>query len=316
MRCLSFAILALVLVDHAPGQQPEPMAKPDPDAILGAWAIVGLEAGGKMESEKNFRGNTFTFTKEKAVLQERGYPPIEFSYTLDPTKAPRTIDLATAKGGNTIKGIYKLDGDDLVMALSVGGSARPAEFTTKAGGDTETFTLRHIGWQRHSDKASGFSVELPGKPEERSHKIDTPAGPATTTFLVVHHDPDRVTYLVAVTPLPGKLEAKDAEAALEAVQKAVVAEVDQGARSRVEGEPKGFKTPAVVSFGKELVLGLELPDAKDKVVPMRLRLFIAGDRLYALAVAGTEEGTRSPSVGRFWNSFRTGDEKKEPARKQ
>jgi len=319
MRCLVFAFFALALLPRVPAQQqPEPKARPDAEAILGAWSIVGLETGGKGEAEKNFRGNTFTFTKEKATLQERGYPRIEFSYTLDPAKTPKTIDLTTTKGsGNTIKGIYTLDGDDLVMTLSVGGSTRPAEFITKAGGDTETFTLKRIGWERYADKASGFSIEMPGKPEERSRRVDTPTGSATTTFLVVRHELDRVTYLVSATPLPGKLEAKDADAAQDAAQKAMVAEWDKSAKvTRVDPDGgKSPKQPAGVSFGKDLVLGLELPEVKDRV-PMRLRLFVAGDRLYTLAVAGLEEGTKSPSVDRFWNSFRLGDEKKDPPRKQ
>src|SRR5262245_45447230 len=186
MRCLVFALLVLALLPHSPAQQqPEQKAKPDAEAIIGTWSIVGLETGGKGEPEKNFRGNTFTFTKDKATLREGSYQPIDFTYTLEPAKTPKTIDLTTTKGGsNTIKGIYKLEGDDVVMSLSIGGM-RPTEFATKTGGDTETFTLKRIKWERYTDKTFGFSIDLPGKPEERVRKADTPAGMVTSTFFVV-----------------------------------------------------------------------------------------------------------------------------------
>jgi uncharacterized protein (TIGR03067 family) len=309
MRSLCFGLLALVVVAHASGQQPpEPKAKPDAEAILGTWSIVGLEAGGKATSEKNFRGNVFRFEADKVTLQERGHLQIEFPYTLDPAKTPKTIDLAVAKGSNVIRGIYQLQGDELVLSLSLGG-ARPTAFATEQGGNAETFTLRRIPWARYADKAATFSVELPGKPEEWVRKSETPAGPATTTFLIARHDVDQVTYLAAVTPLPGKLTGKDVEAMMDSAIDAVAAEVDGAAKHQVESR-NVFKAPLGYTATREVTGSLELPNTKDKVA-LRARLFIVGDRLCALAAVGLEEGTRSPNVGRFWNSFRLGDEKKE-----
>lgn len=313
MRTSLFALLAFCLADQTPaGQEPKP--KPDPEAILGSWSIVGLETAGKPESEKHYRGNTFTFTKDKATLLERGYPPVEFTYTLDPTQTPRRIDLTAGKGGaGMLKGIYKLEGDELVLCLSLGGT-RPTEFATKAGGDTETFTLRRIRWERFTDQATGISVEFPGKPEEWARKMRTPAGEWSTTFFVVRHDADRVSYLVSITPLPRKPTGKEADAVLEVAQRALVAEVDKAAKATVVAEGK-FKPPLGVDVGKELTIALEAPGAGDPGA-MRVRLFIAGDRLYSLAAAGVEEGIRSANVNRFWNSFRLPDDKKEPPRKQ
>src|SRR5262249_20098381 len=158
--------------------------------IQGTWQIVALEAGGKPEPERNYKWNSFTFSRDKsndkAVLREVGHLPTDFTFKLDPIPTPKTIDLTT-KTGITLRGIYKLEGDDLTMCLSV-GSSRPTEFATKAGGDTETFTLKRSKWEKYTDRTFGFSVEMPGKPEERVRTTDTPAGMTSTTFLVARSD--------------------------------------------------------------------------------------------------------------------------------
>lgn len=313
MRVITFALVLVLAAPSPAQQQPAPKAKPDTEAIQGTWSIIGLEAGAKASPEKNYRGNSFTFGKDRVTLREGVYQAVDFTYTLDSTKTPKAIDLTTGKGGgsSTLKGIYKLEGDDLVLCLSLGGM-RPTEFATKAGGETETFTLKRVRWERYTNQATGFVVEMPGKPEERIRMADTPAGPVTTTFLVVRHDPDRVSYLVSVTPLPGKLTGKVAEAALDAAQAALVAEFDKTARTKSESEQPKFKPPA--GLGKELTITLAAPDGKDRGT-IRMRLFIVGDHLYALAAAGVEEGARSPNVSRFWDSFRLPRDKKNSPRK-
>src|SRR5689334_9627605 len=104
-----FAVLIFACACTAAAQQPN-LKKTDLELIRGSWWIVGLESGGKQQSEKGFKGNTITFSKVKmadtAVLNERPYQPVEFSFTLDPTQTPKTIDLMTR--GNTAHGIYKL----------------------------------------------------------------------------------------------------------------------------------------------------------------------------------------------------------------
>src|SRR5262245_52623372 len=146
MRILTATLLFLSAASLT-SQQPEPKGKAktkkDQDLIQGNWDIVGLETGGKAEPDKNFKGNTFSFAKDRATLREANYPPVEFTFTTDPTKTPKTIDLA---GKNSVlRGIYKLDGDNLTLSLGI-GATRPTDFTTKAGGDSEVFQLRRNRW--------------------------------------------------------------------------------------------------------------------------------------------------------------------------
>jgi uncharacterized protein (TIGR03067 family) len=303
--CLALAA-ALAALAPAGARQPQPKAKAQPkkaktdaDLILGTWQIAKLEAGGKEEPEKNYRYNTFVFSRDKggdrATLWEQGHPPVEFTFKLNPAANPKEIDLTT-KNGVTIRGVYKLDADDLTLCLSV-GPARPADFTTKAGGDTETFTLRRSKWERYTDKGLGFSVDLPGKPQERKRK----AGETVTTVLTTRGEIDRLTYVVTVTPVPARPDDDQLEAAVEAARAAIAEELEKD--GKVTGTERGtFRGP--VYSGTELTLALELTGAKDRAAA-RVRLFVVGDRLFGLTVAGAEEATKSNNVGRFWNSFTT-----------
>jgi uncharacterized protein (TIGR03067 family) len=308
MRLLVLAVCVGLITDGS-AQQPEqkakadPKQKPDLELIQGTWLIVGLETGGKAEAERNYRGNTFTFTRDKATLREGTFPAIDFALSLDPSRTPRAIDL-TAKG-NLLKGIYKLDGDEMTLCIGIGG-LRPTEFATKGGGDSETFTLKRSNWEHYTNKPVGFSVDLPGKPAEKAVDVTITSGTVATTFQTFHNETDRLTYLVSVTPLPGKLDAKELDAAFEAVKKAVIVELVDKAKVTPETD-REFRSNGYA--GKEWTLGFEAPDSKETMA-MRIRLFIAGDRLYALAVSGMEDGTKSPNVTRFWNSFKLPAEKR------
>jgi uncharacterized protein (TIGR03067 family) len=322
MRFLILAAVLTALTAHSDARQPVPAPVPrakvapkqktDLELIQGTWTIVGLEAGGKAAADKHYRGNTFTFARVKgadtATLRERAFEPIEFAYKLDPAATPKAIDLTLPARGVTFRGIYKLDGNDLTICISNGGP-QPTEFTTRGGGDTETFTLKRGQWERYADNREfGFGVDMPGKPEERRREIDTPAGKAATTLLVVRSEMERLTYVVSVTRLPGKLDAKETEAAKEAAKRVTLAEVYPNAKVAQEDRPKPPPKAAGIAV-QELTLTLDLPDSKDRAAA-RVRLFVAGDRLYALMVAGAEEDTRSPNVSQFWNSFRQPADKK------
>lgn len=301
MRLAAPALLLAGLVSAAladqpgePGRKADQKPKTDAELFEGTWLIVALEAGGKAEPEANYRGNTLTFTPTKATLREGKHAPIEFAWSLDPGKGPRAIDL-TAKAV-TIRGIYRFDGDDLTLCLSVGPN-RPTEFATRAGGDTEVFTLKRSRWERYADKATGFSVDLPGKPEERRHDA--------TTVQVVKSESERVSYLVAVTPVAGTPDDKAADAALDATKAALLTEAVGTAKAAVESE-RTYKVG--LASVRELALTVEV-EGKDKAAA-RVRLFAAGDRAFGLMVAGTEDGVRAANTGRFWNSFRLAGEKK------
>jgi uncharacterized protein (TIGR03067 family) len=307
MRRLPFVVGLFAFACAATAQQPEPKKKTDQELIKGTWRIVGLESGGKTQSEKGISGNTFEFSKVKGVdtvvLMERAYPPVEFAYSLDPTKSPKEINLATK--GNRALGIYKLEGDDLTICLSLGGS-RPADFATRAGGDTETFTLKRNRWERYSEKGLGFSIEFPGRPTESKRPPAGGTDQATLRVLSVQSELDGAHYAVTIAPLSGTLTGADAERALDEAQKRLVAEHGDDSRTTIESQPKA---PAGVSAARELTIVRQAERPRDRGAT-RVRLYVAGERLISLAISGTEESVRSPNATRFWNSFRTPTDKR------
>lgn len=298
--------LAVGIAALLPGQvpvgpkTPEPPAVPaktDWDLIQGTWQIVGLEAHGRPEPARNYQSNQIIFIKDRVILREWGYPPLEFTFTLDANRTPKTIDL-TGKGV-VVRGIYTLNGDDLTLSVGLGGM-RPAEFVTRPGSDSETFYLKRSRWERYSHRTLGVSVELPVEPELRGRPE-----PAAAQAWVAVSRPERVTYVVTVSPLATRPTGKDWVAASEAAVRGAVAEADPSASAEVEAELP-FKGG---SGGRELLLTLDTPGTKDKLAA-RARVFASSDRLVVLAVIGTEESVRSPNVTRFWASFRWLGERK------
>jgi uncharacterized protein (TIGR03067 family) len=60
---------------------------------------------------------------------------IEYTYALNTTTTPHEIDLHTADGLRSSKGIYKLEGDDLLLSVSGPGSeTRPSDFVREQFG--------------------------------------------------------------------------------------------------------------------------------------------------------------------------------------
>ncbi len=306
MSRLTFAallglLLACVMVEAGqPIAEPpgKVQAKPDWELLQGTWQIVGLASNGKAQPPRNFQGNTITFAKDKFTLREWGYPTLDFTFSIDPGKSPKTIDLT---GKNlVVRGIYALDGDDLSLSFGIGGG-RPTEFTTKPGGDSETFTLKRSRWERHLDREHGFSVEFPGKPEERLG-----AGTPVVTTLRFVSEMERMTYIVTVTPVRGKPTGKELLSVFDAAVRDAITEGNKSVTIAVESEVP-FKAAGL--SGREVTLDLGNPEGGEKAAA-RARVLSASERVYVLAVVGAEESVRSPSVGRFWSSFRLVSDKK------
>ena len=94
MRRFSFALLLLAISQSSAQQPPGTRQASEQDPLQGVWIVTGLETGGKAESGP-YRGS-FLFLKDKAILREgtQGtYQPIDYAYTLDSSKKPKSIDL-------------------------------------------------------------------------------------------------------------------------------------------------------------------------------------------------------------------------------
>ena len=118
--------------------------------LAGTWEAVEYKAMGQAmpaETTKNTRlviaGNKFTITVVQGDARE-------FTFKLDPTKKPATIDLTALNGpykDKVAKGIYRLEKDTLTLCLPAKAGdrdQRPSEFTSDKESGTLLITLKKL----------------------------------------------------------------------------------------------------------------------------------------------------------------------------
>lgn len=134
-------ILGLALLVSAPIPKDPP--KKDAPSLFGEWVPESAVIGGKVDPPPP--GSTMTITtKGRLVMKEGKDEPVEMDFTFDPKKDPPEIDFAEPRGGmgqKALKGIYKLDGDTLMICIAMGGD-RPTAFTSPAGSMNMLITLK------------------------------------------------------------------------------------------------------------------------------------------------------------------------------
>jgi uncharacterized protein (TIGR03067 family) len=122
------AALAAQPQDEAVGQVAEAA---DP-AILGIWKAVRGTSGDLAMDDFDLEPLVFTFGKGEAVIEGNfGYGSRSIcKYTVDPKAEPMTIDIMPDRqDAPAVKGIYKLEDEQLVVCLAKSGKAsRPEAF--------------------------------------------------------------------------------------------------------------------------------------------------------------------------------------------
>jgi uncharacterized protein (TIGR03067 family) len=114
--------------------KPDDAAEADLKAMVGKWKVEKAELGGK--------DATAVVKDVKLELAEGGKYKLDLlgqkdegTFSVDPSKKPAEMDIKGTEGpnkGKTIKTIYKLDGDTLIVCYELGGGERPAKFEMKA----------------------------------------------------------------------------------------------------------------------------------------------------------------------------------------
>src|SRR5215207_601744 len=119
----------------------ETAAKADKDKLQGKWKITEAVLHGRplpLERAVALLGDTVEFKGDKVTLRT------ESTFTLDPSKSPKWIDMPSADGRGFV-GVYALDGDKLTLHCAVPGSApRPTELEFKKGVNTTRLVLERV----------------------------------------------------------------------------------------------------------------------------------------------------------------------------
>jgi uncharacterized protein (TIGR03067 family) len=114
-------------------------AKADLKKFAGTWAVESARERGKDVPEEKIKKVTVTFAGDKFTLSFEGKRDDEGTFTIDPGKKPRHIDL-NAKG-KSIPGVYAFEGGRLKICFSEGGE-RPPGFDTAKGSKNVLLVLK------------------------------------------------------------------------------------------------------------------------------------------------------------------------------
>ena len=128
-------------------------AKKDGEKLKGAWAAVTFIQGGEGDEQPCDPEDSilrFYFSSDKITMFEIVHGGInKGSFKLDSTATPKSIDLTFPpfqgkKNDQTLRGIYKFDGDTLMICYRLDEGERPSEFKSKAGSETILATFKQL----------------------------------------------------------------------------------------------------------------------------------------------------------------------------
>lgn len=131
MKCAVLAGTAVVLM-LAPFARADDV--PDAKAMQGTWIPATAEIRGQMFPEEVRKSIKLVIDADKYTVTV-GDQADKGTTKIDPTKSPKTLDIAGTEGpnkGKTILAIYELKGDTLRICYDLGGKDRPTEFKTEA----------------------------------------------------------------------------------------------------------------------------------------------------------------------------------------
>jgi uncharacterized protein (TIGR03067 family) len=145
---LSFLVAAAVRLAAAD----EEAVSMELKSLAGTWKLASAEEGGKATPKAELLAITFTLHPDgKAAVRVNEGDEFQTRSVIDPTKAPKTIDIEYLGGrfkGQKQYGIYKVDGDRwTVFSTPPGGKQedRPKEF------DSKTAKGVLVVWERVKD---------------------------------------------------------------------------------------------------------------------------------------------------------------------
>jgi RNA polymerase sigma factor (sigma-70 family) len=130
-------------------------AKDEEKPRIGGWMLIAKEQDGKRQEYPQGTGVTLLLTDGGFQLIVTTINPLGngssatscgFRYKLDPKQQPKAIDLVYAEGKHEpwLQGIYKLEGDRLIICWSEKGIERPTDFTVKPGSDRTLNVYKRI----------------------------------------------------------------------------------------------------------------------------------------------------------------------------
>jgi RNA polymerase sigma factor (sigma-70 family) len=143
----------------------------DKDQLQGSWVVLSALEDGR-ESVRP-KGHRITFEGDHFAIEAGA--EMKGSFKLDPSTKPQVMDLKMTEGpekGQTVKGIYKFQGNDLTICFAKPGATdRPMEFVSKENMARVLLVLRRVadGTSRPQEPPL-LSAKLFGQIESQAFK--------------------------------------------------------------------------------------------------------------------------------------------------
>lgn len=100
--------------------------------LEGTWRAIAVELGGKEMDRQELADYRLAFSGAECSIVS-GKRGVKCTFTIDPSKTPKWIDVTQTADKVTWPGIYQLNGSTLKVFLATTGGKRPTEFKTKEG---------------------------------------------------------------------------------------------------------------------------------------------------------------------------------------
>ena len=141
MNATLFAGLALIA--SAPALKDPPGKTP---SIEGDWTVESSLVGGKSDGVVEERSiDKIVITAGKWMVIRGGVDTNPSNLVLDSKQNPPHLDLTLpGRTGKATQGIYKLNGDTLVLCYVLGGDERPTKFESPPDSNVRIMTLKRL----------------------------------------------------------------------------------------------------------------------------------------------------------------------------
>jgi len=165
---VAFSTLTVLMVIEATLTAGEDKPNPtDRDMLQGTWKVLSETANGEKVAKEVLGNASATFSGE-TYISRGDKRTVQGSFVLKESAGPQQIDLVTTSVGGRVvalQGIYRLDGDRLVICMSGGGQhqIRPDEFKTVPGDNRSLVVFQRVP---HSELTQDAAEDIKPKSVE------------------------------------------------------------------------------------------------------------------------------------------------------
>jgi uncharacterized protein (TIGR03067 family) len=119
-------------------------ARKEQERLQGTWKVLKMVDSGRPGPADEVQKTRLVVAGDKLTVQMDGKPEELATFTLDPGKKPAAIDIRPAKGRELVKGIYKLEKDQLHICFAKDGKDRPKEFASTQEARSSLVVLERV----------------------------------------------------------------------------------------------------------------------------------------------------------------------------